>query len=113
MSAYGKGPVLLFFLLAAVVFLAEFLIMVLLYPAEGLYHALLDSSLLLAAILPVFYFFVYRPLRAELEKRERGENVLKEKVDELERFRAAAVGRELRLKELKEKIKRLEELRRI
>ncbi|MFH2103031.1 MAG: GAF domain-containing protein [Chloroflexota bacterium] len=51
---------------------------------------------------------LYTALQAELAERERAEQELQERMRELERFNRLAVGRELKMIELKERIRELE-----
>ncbi len=51
---------------------------------------------------------LYTALQAELAERERAEQQIQERVHELERFNRLAVGRELKMAELKERIRQLD-----
>ena len=47
-------------------------------------------------------------LENEIEERKRMEIELRQKVEELERFKKATIQRELRMKELKDRLKEME-----
>ena len=49
-----------------------------------------------------------KALENEIEERKRMEIELRQKVEELERFKKATIQRELRMKELKDKVKEME-----
>jgi len=49
-----------------------------------------------------------KALENEIEERKRMEIELRQKVEELERFKKATIQRELRMKELKDRLKEME-----
>ena len=49
-----------------------------------------------------------KALENEIEERKRMEIELRQKVEELERFKKATIQRELRMKELRDKVKEME-----
>ena len=49
-----------------------------------------------------------KALENEIEERKRMEIELRQKVEELERFKKATIHRELRMKELKDRLKEME-----
>lgn len=81
-------PFKLLSLIAAVVFVAELVVMSLVdylppWPQWGVF--LFNSFLLSAIVFPVLYFFSFRPLREYIEKHDRVERLLLQRAVELER----------------------------
>jgi signal transduction histidine kinase/CheY-like chemotaxis protein len=82
------SPIVLLGVLAASIFLIEFLVMGILYylpHGSALFHALLDSTMLILMLSPILYFFFFRPLLLHIkERRKMEEELLKaQKLDSL------------------------------
>ncbi len=76
LPAVYSRPAALFFLAVGIIFLAEFLVMLLLSRMTGidpLAEALIDAFLLSSLIIPALYFFVYRSLKMNIGNRLRAE----------------------------------------
>jgi signal transduction histidine kinase len=91
---YLKPHVLIFMTLGAV-FIVELFIMFLirqfLTPLPVLAEAFLDSFLLIVLIIPVFYYFFYKPLSRSIEVRKRTE-IEKEKIQEINRIKSEFIA---------------------
>lgn len=82
-------------IVAACVFGAEFLVMVLMGTrrgGHGLATALLDSSVLVVLIAPSLYLFLFRPMRRQIARREAVERRLRETLEGLEGEVASRTG---------------------
>lgn len=69
-------PAVLFLIAVGLIFFAEFVVMILLSllpKSEPVIEGLLDASLLSIIIVPALYLFVYRPLKANIIKRQHSE----------------------------------------
>ena len=75
------SPVRLLFLVATSIFFIEIAFMFATEYIQGLsplHEALLDASSLVALVMPVLYFLIYRPLVLHIEERKVAEDALKE-----------------------------------
>jgi signal transduction histidine kinase len=83
------SPVRLVLLLAVAIFLAEFLLMMVLRHWSALTEkerAFIDSFVLIVVLSPVLYFLFYRPIQREVEARSTAEKELSERNRELDLF---------------------------
>ena len=88
------------------IFLSEAGIMIILGHSAG--HAFTDGLTLTAIILPLAYFFLFRPAIKHIKEIEKTEKKLAKRNEELERFHKVVIGREERIIELKDKLNELE-----
>ncbi|HHT9123633.1 MAG TPA: GAF domain-containing protein, partial [Candidatus Wunengus sp. YC63] len=75
-----QSPIYLFVILAISVTAAEMQIMICFHflpPFPMVIGAVIDSLLLFILLLPIIYFFVFRPLKLHISKREEAETALK------------------------------------
>ena len=75
-----QSPMYLFVILTISVIVAEMLIMICFHflpPFPMVIGAVIDSLLLFILLLPIIYFFVFRPLKLHINKREKTEEALK------------------------------------
>ena len=76
-STVACNPLYLLLITATTIFTTEVLIMILLWklpPLQPMPQAFVDASLLLLFVFPNLYFFVFKPLRCQIEKRQLIEN---------------------------------------
>ncbi len=89
MSKKIVSPARLAVLLAAAIFLAEFLVMLFLRSWSGLAdqeRAFVDAFILMVVLSPILYFLYYLPTRQQMEERLAAEKELKDKNRELDLF---------------------------
>ena len=75
-TTFHSHPLFLLFVTAITIYTTEVLIMVLLWKFPFLPpipQAFIDASLLLIFVFPNLYLFVFKPLRVQIEKRNRAE----------------------------------------
>ncbi len=80
-----QSPVLFLFIVAATVFIAEALVMLLLNalpPLSDFIGAIVDASLLVILISPALYFFLLRPMNRQLHAIQQAEVTLKKNKEE-------------------------------
>ena len=84
-SLLSKSPVSFFLIVALSVFISEAAVMLLLQlqPERSLFGmAIIDAALLVALVSPMLYFFLFRPLVAQIREREQIEEVLHKNEEE-------------------------------
>lgn len=78
----------LFFVIAVTVFLAEFLVLTVMWSVipsiDPLVHGVVDAAMISLVVSPLIYVLAIRPLARQVERRERTERRLREAKEELE-----------------------------
>ena len=80
-----KSPTLIFLVVALSVFISEAMVMLLLYSLPRLSlttEAIADASLVVVFVSPSLYFFLFRPLVANIGQREKIEEILRKNEEE-------------------------------
>ncbi|MBI4808122.1 MAG: PAS domain S-box protein [Nitrosomonadales bacterium] len=98
-STFLNTPAKVVFAVGLIILVSESLIMLMIgiVPASILQDSewqFIDPILLTAIVSPILYFLIYRPLNRQA--------LFEQQLEELRRFQKVVIGRELRMKELKE-----------
>src|SRR3990170_3300931 len=83
------SPFQLLAVMAVSVFVIEAVIMLIFFylaPKHQLFHAVVDSTLLVLMLFPVLYFFLFRPLIQHITERKRFEEGLKVQIEKAQTY---------------------------
>lgn len=86
---FHGSPVKILSIIALSIFVAEFMVMLILYftPHESVItHALIDSGILIVLLSPILFFFLFRPLISHVNERKRVELDLIKERDRAQRY---------------------------